>query len=125
MTVEAWEQMKQMFLDSGRPPPPEDSRPIEFESLDTECKLAFMIFNRLRDTYVPGQMPQYNGKDLSGLPVLFEIYGITDNVEKEEILDLITILDGAAVKTSADSIKKAIKRSSSKTGVGNVPTVPK
>lgn len=59
---------------------------------------AFNVFNSLRDTYVPGEMPIYSGKDLTALPVLFDIYGIVHQDEKQFILKVLNILDKEAIE---------------------------
>ncbi len=55
------------------------------------------IYNSLVDCFIPGDFPIFIGKDKAALGVLFDIYGITDPIEKEFVLHIINIFDAKAV----------------------------
>lgn len=77
--------------------PDENAMPLEMEDFPPIVSLGIAIFNQLRDTYIPTEMPIYRGKDLTSLPVLLDIFEVTSQVEKEFLLRIINILDAEAV----------------------------
>ena len=80
----------------GHEPDPE-VMPVELQDFPDIVIIAFEIFNSLRDTYIPSEIPIYSGKDLTSLPVLFDIYGIDTQRSKQFILKTINILDKEAI----------------------------
>lgn len=92
----------------GHEPDPE-AMPLEMSDFPSIVSLGIHLFNQLRDHYIPGEMPIYSGKDLTALPVLFDIYEITSPIEKEFLLRVINILDTEAVTAARNKAKKAIK----------------
>ncbi|QPB12129.1 hypothetical protein [Providencia phage PSTCR5] len=90
--------------------------PMDIHSLDPLCQEAVAIFNILNDTFVPGTYPMYNGKDLSGLSLAFELFDISDREAKLQMLEFIRVLDSEAKKSAITEYKKATK-------AGNKPNV--
>ncbi|ATS94097.1 hypothetical protein P13BB106kb_p113 [Pectobacterium phage DU_PP_V] len=88
--------------------------PAELEDFPEIVRVGITIYNNLLDQYVPGDLPAYIGKDKSSLPVLFEIYAITELVEKEFILNIINIFDTKAVQASKKRIEQLGKKSKTK-----------
>lgn len=88
--------------------------PYELDDFPQIVQVALMIYNNLRDTYIPGEMPHYIGKDLSALPILFGIHYVTDTDEQKTVLDVINIFDTAAVKASKARIEAVIAKSKRK-----------
>lgn len=84
--------------------------PLDLTDFPEIVAVAISIFNGLRDTFIPGEIPQYSGKDITGLPILFDIYEITDTFDKQLILRTINILDGAARLTAQKEIERARKK---------------
>lgn len=88
--------------------------PMDIHSLDSLCQEAVAIFNILNDTFVPGTYPMYNGKDLSGLTLAFDLFNITNREDKLQMLEFIRILDSEAKKSAISEYKKATKASNKK-----------
>lgn len=93
-----------------------DSRvmPLELDDFPDIVALSLAIYNNLRDSYIPGDMPHYIGKDILALPVLFDLYEITQKIDQQTILDIINIFDTAAVKASKARIDLAAKKAKQK-----------
>lgn len=89
--------------------PEPDKIPIEWEDFPYIVQLSHTIYNNLSDNYIPGDIPIFTGKNISGLPVLFDIYEITSPSQKELILQIINILDSEAVKVAKKRAEKALK----------------
>ena len=79
--------------------------PPEFGSFPSYVQIALEIFNALPDTYSGGMSPIYVGKNLSSLPVLFDLYLVGD--EKMQVFEVIRFLDNRARK---QAIKEASKK---------------
>lgn len=92
----------------GHEPDPE-AMPLDITDFPPIVSLGVALFNNLRDHYIPGEVPIYTGKDLTALPVLFDIYEVTSSTEKEFLLRVINILDTEAVKASQRKMKKTNK----------------
>ncbi len=84
----------------GREPNPERCPPgvEDFPGIILE---AIEIFNYLGDRVYPEI--GYIGKDYTNLPVLMQIYCIEN---KELLLDTLSRLDGEAIKTSQERLKR-------------------
>lgn len=90
----------------------------DITELDSMSQTALAIFNLLNDTFIPGTMPLYNGKDITGIPVMFEMFGITGEMERFRMLEYLRILDSGAKRAAVDAFNKATK---SKKGRGVPP----
>lgn len=93
----------------GHEPDPR-AMPLELEDFPDIVQIAFDIFNTLRDCYIPGELPIYIGKDLTALPVLYDIYDIRDLDTKQFILKTINILDREAVIAYQKKLPKKGKK---------------
>lgn len=71
--------------------------------------LATEIHSALPDTYIPGgmDMPIYNGKDLSGLLNILELFEVDTPEERRTMLKAVTAIDRVLVR---DAVKKATDR---------------
>lgn len=92
----------------GEKPNPE-AMPLEMSDFPPIISLAFTIFNSLRDTFMPTEIPVYTGKDLAGLPVLLDIYEVTEPSDKQLLLQVINVLDAQAVAASRAELAKRAK----------------
>ncbi|QFR57730.1 hypothetical protein CPT_Slocum_173 [Serratia phage Slocum] len=84
--------------------------PLEFSDFPEIVETAATIYNKLRDTYIPQEMPHYIGKDLTPLEMLYRMYDVEDPEEKRFILDVITIFDYYAVQSSGKRIEAEVKK---------------
>lgn len=84
--------------------------PLDLGDFPEIVHIGMAIFNSLRDHYIPAEIPVYTGKDLTALPVLFDIYEITSTVDKEFILRIINILDREAVEAYKKKMPKPTKK---------------
>lgn len=89
----------------------DSAMPIDINDFPDIVQLALHIYNSLRDTFIPGELPMFIGKDLSALPALFDIYEITTRERKEFILDVINIFDAEAVAVARKRIEAAKTKS--------------
>ncbi|URF91875.1 hypothetical protein [Escherichia phage EC148] len=91
---------KQQYLilceSMGIEPDPK-AMPVELEDFPPIVSISMNIYNSLIDCFIPGDFPIFIGKDKAALGVLFDIYGITDPIEKEFVLHIINIFDAKAV----------------------------
>lgn len=87
--------------------PDMEAMPLDLEDFPPIVSLGLTIFNKLSDRYIPGEIPVYSGKDLTALPVLFDIFEVTSQIEKEFILNVINILDKEAITLAHNKLKKA------------------
>lgn len=99
-----FEMMEQM----GVEPKPEEIPP-DASDFSMETLIAFDINSALRDIW-DGMSGSYFGKDLSTLPVLFDIYGITDKYEKLLYMNLLNIM----IVENTKIINAKIKQESNK-----------
>jgi len=97
----------------GTEPNPE-AMPLELEDFPDIVGQGLQIFNDLRDTYVPGEYPCYNGKDLSSLEILYNIYEIHDVRERQIILRVINIFDNSAVIAARKKLETLRKQNAKK-----------
>lgn len=84
--------------------------PLDIGDFPPIVEMALIIYNKLRDTYIPGDMPHYIGKDLAPITSLFDIYEVNDLEERRFIMDVLSILDHFAIKASRDRIEAANKK---------------
>lgn len=82
--------------------------PPDFNSFPVYVQVSLEIFNSLPDTYSGGMSPVYTGKNLSSLPILFELYLVED--EKMRIFEVIRFLDNRARKQAIKEAEKANKK---------------
>ena len=66
------------------------------------------VFNGLGDRVYPDI--GYVGKDYTQLPVLFDLYGIEDQRDKEFAIEVLNWLDARAIKKSADQVKSELDK---------------
>lgn len=78
-----------------------DKPPIGYEDLDQDCQIAINIYNRLGNR-VYGDVG-FVGKDYTNLPILIEVFGITN---KEYLIDLLNVLDTFNINQSQKAMKK-------------------
>lgn len=90
--------------------PDKDKLPMDISDMDGVSQKAVAIFNTLNDTFIPGTYPVYNGKDISGIPLVFELFDITTREEKICMFEYIKILDGEAKRASIASYEKSMKQ---------------
>lgn len=90
--------------------PDKDKLPMDIKDLDYTCQKAVAIFNTLNDTFIPGNYPVYNGKDISGIPLAFEIFDITTKEDRICMFEYIKILDGEAKKASVAAYEKSVRK---------------
>lgn len=90
--------------------PDEAAMPLDLGDFPPIVATTLSIYNSLRDTYIPGEIPTYNGKDLSSLPVLFDIFDITSKVEKQCIFRLLNIFDTEATIAARKRVEKALQK---------------
>lgn len=84
--------------------------PLELDDFPEIVTLTLHIYNSLRDTYIPGEIPTYNGKDLSALPVLFDVFDITSKTDKQFIFRLLNIFDTEATIAARKRVEKALNK---------------
>lgn len=97
----------------GHEPDPK-AMPWDLDDFPEIIQTATILYNKLRDTYIPGEMPHFIGKDLAALESLFRIYEVTDFEDQRLILDVITIYDHHSVNASKTRIEKAMKKMNQK-----------
>lgn len=85
--------------------------PLDINDFPQIVHTSLNIFNQLRDSYIPAEIPVYVGKDLSALTVLYDVYGITSSNIKQLVLKYINIFDSAAVTASAARAANLRKKS--------------
>lgn len=78
-----------------------DKPPIGYEDLHPDCQIALNIYNRLGNR-VYGDVG-FVGKDYTNLPILIEVFGITN---KEYLIDLLNVLDTFNINQSQKAMKK-------------------
>ena len=105
------EQYLLMCEQLGDEPDP-DKIPPDYDSFPSYVHTGMEIFNALTDTYTGGMQPVYSGKNLSALPVLFDLYLIDDKEDRMDIFDIVRFLDNRARKQAMDEAKKAAKKAS-------------
>ena len=89
--------------------PDPKAMPVELEDFPPIVSTSMNIYNSLIDCFIPGDFPIFIGKDKSALGVLFDIYGITDPIEKEFVLHIINIFDSKAVDAARKRAEKHSK----------------
>lgn len=88
--------------------------PWELDDFPEIVETATIIYNKLRDVYIPGDMPHFIGKDLAALDTILKIYEVLDPEDQRLILDVITIYDFYAVKASRTRIEAEMKKMKAK-----------
>jgi len=82
--------------------------PPEFSDFPSYVQVSIELFNSLPDTYSGGMSTVYTGKNLSSLPVLFDLFNITD--EKLKVFEVIRFLDHRARTQAHKQAEKASKK---------------
>ena len=101
MTKERYlEMMEQMGSEPKKDEIPPDASDFSFETL-----VAFEINNLLRDVW-DGMSGAYFGKDLSTLPMLFDVYSINDKYDKIFYMHLLAIIFEENIKLINNKIKQ-------------------
>lgn len=90
--------------------PDKNKMPMDIRDMDPVCQKAVAIFNSLNDTFIPGTYPVYNGKDISGIPFVFDLFDILKREERVCMFEYIKILDGEAKKASIAAYDRATKK---------------
>jgi hypothetical protein len=75
--------------------------PVGYEDLCPDCQIALNIYNRLGNR-VYGDVG-FVGKDYTNLPILIEIFEITN---KNYLIDLLNVLDAFNIDKSQKGMKK-------------------
>lgn len=78
-----------------------DKPPIGYEDLCPDCQIALNIYNRLGNR-VYGDVG-FVGKDYTNLPILIEIFEITN---KDYLINLLNVLDTFNINQSQKAMKK-------------------
>ena len=89
-----------------------DRCPPEATDFPESIITGLNIFNSLGDR-IYGDVG-YVGKDFTNLNLLFDLYKIKTNIEKDWILEIILFLDARQIKESQASIKAELERIKSK-----------
>lgn len=94
--------------------------PMDVDDLPSNCQIAVAMFNLMNDTFVPGDYPMYNGKDITGVPIVCDLFGIEEREERLHFMNLINILDSNAKDASQKAIEKARRKSKYKGNTQNI-----
>jgi hypothetical protein len=78
-----------------------DKMPLDYFDLCPDAQIAVNIYNRLGNR-VYGDVG-FVGKDYTNLPILIEIFGITN---KDLLIDLLNVLDASNIDKSQKAMKK-------------------
>ena len=78
-----------------------DKMPIDYFDLCPDAQIAINIYNRLGNR-VYGDVG-FVGKDYTNLPILIEIFKITN---KDLLIDLLNVLDASNIDKSQKAMKK-------------------
>ena len=101
MTKERYlEMMSQMGAE-----PKEDEIPPDSSDFFSDTLIVFEISNQLRDIW-DGMSGSYMGKDMSTLPMLFDIYGIKNNDNKMLYLRLLNIIISENTRIISEKLKQ-------------------
>lgn len=106
------EKYLEMCATYGDEPDP-SKIPPDYSSFPVYVHVAMEIFNALPDTYSGGMSPMYTGKDISSLPVLFDLY-LVDKHMQMKTFEVIRFLDNRARKQAIKEAEKAAKKASRK-----------
>ncbi len=105
MTTDKYIQMCEEFGD----PIDEDAIPPSYEDFPSYVHYGILIFNALPDIYTSTmETVLFTGKDYSSLPILFELYRISQD-DRLLIFEIIQFLDSRARKQALDRAKKPKK----------------
>lgn len=91
------------------PDPEVMSKFIEVVDLPPIVQRAMEIYNNLSDTYVPGDVPIFIGKDKTALPFLYETFDISEDL-RLFVLQIINIFDSQAVELSRKKVEQLNKK---------------
>lgn len=94
----------------GDEPDPEKLPPV-LSDLPESIQVALEIYEKLPDNFTGGRISTYSGKNIAALPVLLDIYLITDHQSRMEITETILHLDRQNVKESIDQAKQQLQKS--------------
>lgn len=109
MTAEKYLDMCERMGDTPDP----EMIPPDLQDFPPYVVMGMEMFNTLTDTFTGGMSPVFCGKDLSALPVLFDIY-LVEQSDKIKILDVIKFLDNRAIKQAVKEAEKANKKAARK-----------
>lgn len=85
-----------------------EKMPVDASDLPYYVHLAYEIFGRLPDIRV-GMDAVFAGKDLTSLPVFFDVYEIDCPSDRKRILDSISLINNRAIRDSNKKSKKPKK----------------
>ena len=85
--------------------PDPEKTPVEFHELLLDTQLAMQIVQTLPDIW-DGASGSYQGKDLSILPYLLDLYDIHN---KLEVISLITIIINESTTITNDKLNRQMK----------------
>jgi hypothetical protein len=89
--------------------PDMNKMPPDYGDFPSYVHTAMEIFNSLPDTYSGGMSSVYAGKNISALPVLFEIFEVS-NHNKMKIFEVVSFLDNRARKQAIKAAERAAKK---------------
>jgi hypothetical protein len=93
---------------------PEESKiPPSIEDFPSYVHTGIRLFNSLPDTFTGGMEPVYNGKDITAITTLFEIYNI-DPEDYVYVFEVIQFIDNRARRKAAADHKKAAAKGKGK-----------
>lgn len=100
ITKDKFLAMRQQWIELGQPPQPMSDCPAALEDFPSLVLTSLDIFSNLADIYIPRMEgnPYFQGKDRSGLDLLFRLHFITSPEEQLIVLNLINILEARAKK---------------------------
>ena len=90
-----------------------EKMPPEFEDFPYGVQVAFDLYGKLSDRYLSGMSAMYIGKDLSTLPVLFEIYEVA-KPDHKLVTDTILYIDNRARLKAQRRAEKEAKKAAKK-----------
>ena len=89
-------------------PVDEEKMPVDYEDFPDYVHVAYEIFGRLPDIR-SGMDAIFTGKDLTALPLFFDIYQIDCPEDRRKILSAISIINNRAIKESTSKKPKKPK----------------
>jgi hypothetical protein len=86
--------------------PDPEKIPVEYSDLLLDTQLAMVIVNLLPDKW-DGASGFFQGKDLSILPYLLELYEIDNKID---MISLITVIINESAQITNNKLKKKVKK---------------
>lgn len=86
-----------------REPDPEEMPPEMGDMLE-ETRTAFEIYNYLPEKW-GDYAGNYFGKDITSLPILYDLFEIEDNATKRHLLLIIKIIDNHVIDLRSEKLK--------------------